>query len=140
MYKLLGILNGVLIAIMIILNGLLAEATSVMYSVAIMNMLGLVIITLIIVIKRVKLQSIKVIPIYLLFTGLISLMNVGLNSVSFIHLGAALTIGLIMYGQLLASSLVDHFGLFGMNKHPFKPKKYIGLFIMSIGVLIMILY
>lgn len=140
MYKLLAILNGSLIAIMIILNGLLTDKTNVIVSTAIINVIGLILIIILILIKKIKLKSLKQIPFYLFFTGVLSVINVGLNSISFIKLGAALTIGLILYGQLLASTLVDHFGILEMNKCALHPKKIIGLAIMSIGILIMIVF
>lgn len=140
MYKLLAVINGMFIAIMIILNGLLADKTSVVISLAAVNILGLIMISLIIFIKKIKLRSIRHIPFYLLFTGIISLLNVGFNNISFIHLGATLTIGLVLYGQLIASALVDHFGILGMEKRPFNKKKIVGLMIISSGILIMILY
>ena len=42
-----------------------------------------------------------------------------------------------LFGQLVFSSLVDHFGLFGLTKYEFNPKKLVGLFIVLVGLVIM---
>lgn len=140
MYKFLAVLNGVFIAIMIVFNGILTDQTNLMLSLTIMNSISLITIIVIMLVKRVKLKSLEKIPIYLLFVGMISLLNIGLNSISFIHLGGALTMGLVLYGQLLASALVDHFGLLGMAQHRVQSKKIVGFVMMSMGILVMILY
>jgi transporter family-2 protein len=140
MYKYLAILNGLLISIMVLLNGTLATATGLYFSLFIINSLCLIIVILIIVIKKIPIKDVLFLPKYLYFVGVIGLVNITLNNISFINLGATLTMGLVLYGQLLASVIVDFGGLFGLAKQPFRPKKLIGIIIMSLGILIMILY
>lgn len=140
MYKYLAILNGLLISIMVLLNGTLATATGLYFSLLIINSLCFVIVALIIVIKKIPIKGIFTLPKYFYFVGIIGLSNITMNNISFINLGATLTMGLVLYGQLLSSIIVDFGGLFGLAKQPFHPKKLLGLSIMSIGILIMILY
>ena len=50
------------------------------------------------------------------------------NVITIGSIGVALTTALAVFGQLVFSSLVDNFGLFGLTKYEFNPKKLVGLF------------
>lgn len=138
MYKFLGILNGVFVALMVLFNSLLAENFGMSYSILAFYLIGLFVISLIIIIKKPNIKPFKLIPIYLFSAGILGILNVFLNNIAFIKLGATLTLGLAIYGQLISSVIVDYFGLFGLKKQNFNPKKVIGLLIMSLGIFIMI--
>lgn len=140
MYKMLAIINGLLIALMILINGTLAKITGLYLSLTIINLLCFFMIVIIIRVKKQSLKPIAQLPKYLFFAGLIGLLNIMLNNISYIHLGATLCMGLTLYGQLIASLIIDFGGFFGLKKQAFHPKKIIGVIIMSLGVLIMILY
>jgi len=139
MYKNLAILNGVLISIMVLLNGTLAKKTSLVFSLAVINSLCLLIVIIIMLIQRTTLKTIHTLPKYMYTVGLIGLINITMNNISFNHLGATLTMGLVLYGQLVSSAIVDFGGFLGLEKQPFHPKKIISIGIMSLGILIMIL-
>lgn len=139
MYKNLAILNGVFISIMVLLNGMLAKKTSLIFSLAVVNSLCLIIVMMLLLIKKTSLNDIHTLPKYMYTVGLIGLINITMNNLSFINLGATLTMGLVLYGQLISSAIVDYGGYFGLKKQPFHPKSLIGITIMSIGVLIMII-
>ncbi|NLK43666.1 MAG: EamA-like transporter family protein, partial [Tissierellia bacterium] len=62
------------------------------------------------------------------------------NNICFSNLGASLTLSLGVFGQLLLSSVIDHFGLMGMDVYKFQPKKLIGFSIILIGIVIMTVY
>lgn len=140
MYKILAIINGLLIALMILLNGTLAKETGLLLSLTIINLTCLVMIILMLLIRKQSLKPIAQLPKYLFLAGLVGLLNILLNSISYIQLGATLCMGLTLYGQLIASLIVDFGGFFGFKKQAFHPKKLIGIAIMSLGILIMILY
>ena len=54
-----------------------------------------------------------------------------------ISLGSvALTMSILVVTQLIASALIDHFGLFGMDQVAFNPTKIVGSIIMIAGVII----
>ncbi|HAG44574.1 MAG TPA: hypothetical protein DCL31_16185, partial [Clostridium sp.] len=63
-----------------------------------------------------------------------------LSNISFTHLGASLTLSLTVFGQLVVSCFIDHFGLLGMNTYKFQNKKIIGFIIISIGIVVMAIY
>lgn len=140
MYKTLAVINGLLIALMILINGTLAKITGLYLSVTIVNLLCLIMIILLLIIKKQSLKPIAQLPKYMFLVGFIGLLNIILNNISYIQLGATLCMGLTLYGQLIASLVIDFGGFFGLKKQAFHPKKIIGISIMSIGILIMILY
>lgn len=139
MFKLTAIINGILIAVMISFNGVLAKELGNNIALIIIHIVGLVTTSIVFIISRYKYNSIKGLPIYLLAGGAIGIFNVLLNNISFNRLGAALTLGLCLLGQLGTSMIIDHFGFFGVSKNKINIKKLTGIFVMSIGIVVMII-
>lgn len=139
MYKPLALTNGAIIAIMILSNALMVEVLGNTASVLLNHIIGLSIALLVLLITKTNWHSIKGIPIFYLLAGITGLLTVYLSNIAFIALGATITLMLSMFGRLVTSSIIDHFGLMGMTRYPFKPMKLIGLGLMSIGVLLIVL-
>jgi len=51
------------------------------------------------------------------------------------RLGVALTITLMVAGQLLIGLILDHFGAFGTPQHPISPGRLAGIALVLVGVL-----
>ena len=88
-------------------------------------------------IKKEKVVIKEAIPFYLFLGGIFGVMLTLVNVITIGSLGVALTTALAVFGQLVFSSLVDNFGLFGLTKYEFNPKKLIGFLIVFIGIVIM---
>ncbi len=140
MYKFYAILIGVLITIMVTFNGILESHIGNYLAVLIIHIVGLTSISLILIMKREKPVFKKGIPYYLYSGGAIGILLVLVNNICFSNLGASLTLSLGVFGQLLLSSVIDHFGLMGMDVYKFQPKKLIGFSIILIGIVIMTVY
>ncbi len=67
-------------------------------------------------------------------------MVVFLNNLCFNSIGASLTLSLGIFGQLVLASFIDHYGLFGLDIYKFKKKKFVGFFIILLGLITMIIY
>lgn len=52
------------------------------------------------------------------------------------RLGAAVTFGLIITGQLVASVLLDHFGWLGFPVHQINPQRVLGVILLLAGVVL----
>lgn len=52
--------------------------------------------------------------------------------------GIANTIAFVLVGQLIAMTLIDHFGFLGAQKFSITVNRFIGLLLMSIGVLLVV--
>lgn len=138
MYKNLALVNGIILAVMVFLNGMLASKTGPYMSTLIYHVLGLLLIIIIAIIKKNKLPNMREVPFLLLLPGVLSVITILLNNISIPHIGVTLAVGVGLFGQLVMSSLVEHFGLFGMPVNKLKKGKIIGLSIISLGIIFMI--
>lgn len=138
MYYGFGLLAGICVAGMIFFNNLLSETVGLYAGTLIFHFISFGIISLIIFIKKPKHGSMKKMPFYFLLPGVTSVLTVFYSSMSVSEIGLTLTIGLSLFGQLVFSNIIDHYGLLGMEKRSFQPKKMVGLSIIFSGVLAMI--
>ena len=137
MYNILALVIGALISIMISFNSGLEGYVGSTYSVVIIHAIGLIAILIVAAIKKEKIVIKEAIPFYLFLGGIFGVMLTLVNVITIGSIGVALTTALAVFGQLVFSSLVDHFGLFGLTKYEFNPKKLVGLFIVLVGLVIM---
>lgn len=137
MYKMMAALDGVLIALMVVFNGLLASRTGNSQSLIIIHVVGLLGTTLLLIVSRNRLKSIRGIPFYLFIAGALGIFNVLFNNISFLKLGATLTLCLNLLGQLIASMIIDHFGLLGQQVNKINSTKLLGISIMILGIISM---
>ncbi|WP_097027023.1 DMT family transporter [Clostridium peptidivorans] len=131
---------GALISVMLMFNGTLSAASGNYTSSVIIHIVGLVFITLVMLINKSKIKLKKDIPIYLYSAGAIGVFTVLFNNLSFLKLGASLTIALGLLGQSLSSIVIDHFGLLEMQIYKFEKRKLIGLLFIILGIFIMTIY
>lgn len=140
MYKSYGVLVGFLIAIMVTLNGILAGYVGDYPATVIIHMVGLSATTIIIIAKKLKVKISKDMPLYWFSGGLIGAVMTIANTVCFGALGVSLTLALGLVGQLTASAIIDHYGLFGLTVSKFKKEKILGFVTIVIGITIMVIY
>ena len=137
MYNILALVIGALISVMIPFNSGLEGYVGSTYSVVIIHAVGLIAILIVAAIKKEKIVIKEAIPFYLFLGGIFGVMLTLVNIITIGGIGVALTTALAVFGQLVFSSLVDHFGLFGLTKYEFNPKKLVGFFIVLVGLVIM---
>lgn len=137
MNNLISVFTGVLIAVMLMINGILANETGNYVSSVIIHSVGLISVIVIIFINRTRIVPKKGIPFYLYSAGAIGVFTVLCNNISYSGLGASLTLSLGLLGQLLASVVIDHFGLFRMNRVKFEKRKLMGLAVIISGIIVM---
>ena len=137
MYNILALVIGALISVMISFNSGLEGYVGSTYSVVIIHAVGLISILIVAAIKKEKVVIKEAIPFYLFLGGIFGVMLTLVNIITIGGIGVALTTALAVFGQLVFSSLVDHFGLFGLTKYEFNPKKLVGFFIVLVGLVIM---
>ncbi|GLC31845.1 DMT family transporter [Clostridium omnivorum] len=138
MYKNLALINGIILAVMVFFNGMLASKTGPYMSTLIYHVLGLMLIIIVSIIKKNKLTNLRKVPFLLLLPGVLSVITILLNNISIPRIGVTLAVGVGLFGQLVMSSLVEHFGLFGMPVNKLKKGKIVGLSIISLGIIFMI--
>lgn len=136
MYKLLALLLGILIAVMLSINGVLSGYVGSFAPLPIIHIAGLLTVSLVLLFVREQRSEEKV-PWYLNFGGAIGIFLVIMNNQCFQTLGASLTLSLGIIGQTLGSILADSTGFLGVKKYPFNPRKLIGLSLLLLGIVIM---
>lgn len=135
----LAVANGIVLALMIFANGLLVENLGNTPATLLIHIIGLITIGSIILITKEKWISLKGISPIFLLGGVTGIANVYLLNISFLASGATTTLLLSAIGQIAASTGVDHFGLFGMDRYPFNPKKILGLAVIMVGLILVVL-
>lgn len=136
-----GLVIGMLTAIMVSLNGLLSTYVELYNSALIVHLVGLITVAIILLFfVRNEYGTGKRPPLYFYFVGLCGVLMVVLTNVCFQSVGVALTVATGLLGQSILSSLIDHFGLFGMPRRRFTLSKLPGLLLILAGTLVMIIY
>ena len=140
MYNIMALAIGALISLMLSCNGGLKSNVGVTYSLVIIHIVGLITVALIMLIKREKIKIKEKLPVYMFLGGAIGVGLTFANIITISKIGVALTTSIAVFAQLIFSSFIDHFGLFGMKKYTFNSKKLIGFAIVLIGLVIMTIY
>ena len=139
MYKLLAFWIGIIISIMVAINGLLAYITGPYFSNFTYHLLGFFLIMIVFIVRKQKKFRLKEIPFIFFLPGILSVLVVVLNNVCINQMGVTLTVAISLFGQLIISGLIDNYGLFQMPVIKFRKEKLIGYSFISVGIILMIL-
>lgn len=130
-----SMLIGVLIALMVWLNGGLASHYGLYGSTILIHFIGVVGISIwLFIIRQEKLNFPKHIPYYLFCGGIIGALTVVFNNIGFSANGVSLTLALGLLGQMCFSVLVDHFGLLGVTRRPVTRAQLLSLSLVTLGI------
>jgi len=140
MNKLSAVFIGVLISIMISFNGALSGSIGNYPAVVVIHIVGIILVSAILILKKQKISFKEHIPFYLFTGGAIGVVMTIFNNLCVNALGVSLTLSIGLFGQSVAATIIDHFGLLGMETHKLKPKKIIGFSIVLCGIIIMTIY
>ena len=133
-----SIIIGMLISIMITFNGVLSSNLGNNQAIFFIHIIGITTILTFMFLKKIKWNSIKNVPKYLLIPGMIGVVMVTLNNLTVNNIGLSLTVACGVFGQMLFSSIVDHFGLFGNEVYKFNKNQVLGYSVIIIGIFIMV--
>ncbi|NKB36047.1 MAG: hypothetical protein GKR93_02605 [Gammaproteobacteria bacterium] len=86
--------------------------------------------------KAGDLSQIKSLPWWVIIGGMIGVLFVGGSIVIIPIIGVALFFVCVVGGQLLGSSVIDQFGLFGLPVKPLNITKMLGLFLVLAGAIL----
>ena len=134
MYHVLSVLSGILITLMIAANGELGAMYGVYSATVMIHVIGLILISLLLVIRRRRFFPAKKIPFQLFLGGAVGVGTVVFNNLSFGRISVSAILALSLLGQTLTSLTIDQLGLFQMPKHPFSMKKLPGIVLVIVGI------
>lgn len=140
MYKLFAVVSGILVALMVTCNGTLSNYLGDYPALTFIHGIGFITIITILILTKQKFPKLKGIPIYLFSGGALGVFMIFSNNICFTYLGVSLTVALGLLGQLIASYIIDHFGLFGMEISKFQKEKIIGFIVIFAGIVLMVIY
>ena len=137
MFYFLSLLTGILISVMVAVNGGLTEAYDVYPATVIIHIAGLLLISAVVIAKKDRVVN-RNIPVFLYLGGAIGVLTTVFNNMAFGQISVSAILALGLLGQSIAGLIIDQFGLFGMPKHSFTKGKLVGFVIIIGGIAYMI--
>jgi len=139
MNKALAFSNGIFIAIMVLLNGLVAKKFGNYVGLVIIYGMGLLVSIVIIVVKKQYKDIFNKIPYFLFTASIVGVLVLFLNNVCMNNIGVSLTLALVLIGQIVFSAIFEHFGILGVIKKKLSLAKLPGYMLIIAGAAIMII-
>ena len=132
---LIGLAGGVAVGLQGPLASMISQRLGILESVFIVHMGGVFIALLpLLFYSGGKLTQWKQLPWYTLGAGVFGLVVIGAISYTIPRVGVAAAIITIVAGQLLVSTILDHFGMLGAMVRPLDLTRAIGLAVVLLGV------
>jgi len=137
MYYFLSLLSGILLAVMIALNGGLALQYGLYWAAVFIHVTGLIFLVMLLLAKK-EWPFAKRHAWYLYLGGIIATLNVLIHNIAFTRLSLSAMLALVLLGQSVMGLVIDHYGLLGMQKYPFRKEKLWSLSLILCGIWIML--
>lgn len=139
MMELLSALSGVLIAIMVLMNGQLSEAWGSWAASVVIHGVGLLLILAWMGIRRERPFVRSGMPLALYLGGAVGVISTVCTNMSAPAIGVSATLALGLLGQTAASALIDAKGWLGAKKARFRRETAIGMLLIAAGIAVMML-
>jgi len=131
---LIGIISGVAVGLQSPLASMITQRLGMLESIFIIHLGGALLVSIpLIFIGGGNLGNWRSLPWYALAAGSLGLIVVGGVSFMIPRVGVATAITLIIAGQLVISSVLDHYGLLGVHIRPMDMQRIFGLLVVFIG-------
>jgi transporter family-2 protein len=131
---LIGLISGVAVGLQSPLASMITQRLGMAESIFIIHIGGAILIAIpLIFLGGGNLGSWRSLPWYALLAGSMGLIVVGGVSFMIPRVGVATSITLIIAGQLLISSVLDHYGLLGVQTRPMNVPRILGLLVVFLG-------
>lgn len=138
MYKLTGLLTGIVIAVMVAVNGGLTRWFGVFTAAVIIHAAGILFASLSIGVTRRKVRIPKGMPLWFYLGGVLGVFTTVFNNFAFGKISLTSIVAMGLLGQAVTSMLIDCLGLFGMKKYLFRKSSLLGLACSAAGILVML--
>ena len=138
MYQLFSVLTGLILAVMIAINGHLSEQYGVFTAAMIIHIVGVIFAFCLCLLRREKYRLPARVPLWIYSGGVIGVITTVCNNLSFGHISMTSILALGLFGQMITALCIDSLGLLGMKKHPFRKASLAGFLFAVIGIGIML--
>ncbi|MBN1564950.1 MAG: DMT family transporter [Anaerolineae bacterium] len=130
-----GLLGGIAVGLQGPLSSIITERLGVMESIFIVHIGGALIIGVPLLMRGGgKLAQWRDVPWYALIAGGFGLVIIAAISFAIPRVGIAVTVTLVVAGQLILSAALDHFGWLGATPRPMDVQRIIGMLVLFAGV------
>ena len=137
MYPLLCLFTGVLIAVMVTVNGQLSLVYGVFAATVIIHIVGTIASFLVCKASKTPIRAKEKLPLWMYTGGAIGVCNTLSNAAAYGKISMTSIVALGLLGQTLTSLVIDNFGLIGMPKHPVRKGALAGLLLSFLGIFVM---
>lgn len=130
-----GLGGGLAIGLQAPLANMIGQRLGVLESVFIIHLGGLLVVMILLMFnKGGNLNQFQTVPWYALLSGALGVFLISAQVLIMPSIGVAATITLIIAGQLIMATCVDHFGVFEINPRTLDWERLSGLAIVLLGV------
>lgn len=138
MFQLLALINGVILSVMISVNGNLSVKYSAFTAAAIIHAVGSLFALLLCALQKNRKPIWTHRPLWIYLGGAIGVFTTVFQNVAFTHISITSVIALGLLGQTVTSLVIDGFGLLGMERRPLPRYALIGLSLSVFGIFVML--
>ena len=128
---------GALIAVMVLMNGILAGFIGNDASSIVIHLIGIPVVALAMLVQRIRPRLQSDLPLYFYCAGVLGFLTIIFTNFSFSQLGVSLPVALGLFGQTTSSLIIDRYGLLGIEPRPFAKEKLPGIGLALVGILLM---
>lgn len=136
MFYFLSLLAGALISVSVLFNGALSEQHGVYFAPVIIHITGLIIISLIVMIARIRPFAEKQ-KWWLYMGGVIGFITVISNNIAFGRISVSAILAISLLGQTMVGLVIDQYGWLSTPKHLFNKWRIVGLILTLAGIAVM---
>lgn len=142
MLLLLAFIAGATMAVQGSLNAALGKLIGLLEATFVVHLVGtgaLVILLFVFRLDQGGLGNLEKVPVYLYLGGLLSVAIIYAVLSSIAGIGVATATTAIIVGQVGTALLIDHFGLFGLERHAFSWLQAAGMALLALGAKLMLM-
>ncbi|MBN1624315.1 MAG: DMT family transporter [Clostridia bacterium] len=136
----LALFSGIMIAVMVTANGMLAKASTHWVSLIIIHFAGLTTAGIVLVIRKETRSIFNGVHFVFMLGGALGVFTILLNNLCVNNIGVTLTLGLALVGQIIASGIAEHFGWLGVTHKKLSINKVPAYILMAVGAAVMIVW
>lgn len=137
MYEIGALAAGAIISVMLGANAALEDVVGPFLSLVAINVMGLVAVACALLAARRSLCFRGGLHWGFYLAGVSGVVLTFLNNVTVGAIGVTLSLALGSVGQFFASAVIDHYGLMGVERRPFRLRKMAGFALVAAGVAVM---
>ncbi len=138
MYNILSLFSGLIIAVMVAINGRLTLIWGVFGAAVVIHVVGALFAYILCRLTKKKIAIQKNLPVWLYLGGAVGVLTTVFNNFAYGKISLTSIVALGLLGQTITSLFIDCLGLFGMKKHSLKKSSVFGLVFSLAGILVML--